>query len=287
MGRGGADVTTRAVVLAGGGVLWRGEGANLQVALVHRPEYDDWSLPKGKTDAGEHLLVTAVREVEEETGRRGELGPYLTTVRYRVTSGGKDADKEVTYWSMRAAAGTFAPTKEVDAMTWLSVEEARPVLTSAPDRAVLDAFVRAPVGTQALLLVRSGRDEADALRPVLEALGVGALVCADRPGAEATLVPYAESAGLTVRCDPLLTREAFADAPEAAAAAAAAVRRDATGARTAVCVGRTVLPGLLAALTADVEVAPPEDVEVSPGGFWLLHHREGVVTAYERHDLET
>ena len=132
---------TRAVVLAAGGVLWRNDADDPEIALVHRPQYDDWSLPKGKAKPGEHLLVTALREMAEETGYRAQIGPYLTTVRYRVTSGGRPADKSVTYWSMRATDGEFVASREVDAMRWLPLDSARKLLTSASDKKVLDSFV--------------------------------------------------------------------------------------------------------------------------------------------------
>jgi len=82
---------SRRTVVAAGGVLWRQDAVNPEVALVHRPKYDDWSLPKGKVKLGEHLLVTALREVTEETGHRPRLGPYLATVRYPIT--GPDPDR--------------------------------------------------------------------------------------------------------------------------------------------------------------------------------------------------
>ena len=75
-----ANDTSGAVIRAAGAVLWRPSRRHgIRVALVHRPRYDDWSLPKGKVKPGEHLLVTALREVSEETGYRPRIGPYVTT----------------------------------------------------------------------------------------------------------------------------------------------------------------------------------------------------------------
>ena len=185
---------SRPVVLAAGGVLWRHDAVDPEVAVVHRPQYDDWSLPKGKAKPGEHLLVTALREMAEETGYRARIGPYLTTVRYRVPSAGRPADKAVTYWSMRATDGEFRASREVDTMRWLPLDGARKLLTAPSDKKVLDSFVLAPRDTLPLLLVRhaatatparrlkrhavppglskSGRAQAEALIPVLEGLGV-------------------------------------------------------------------------------------------------------------------
>src|SRR5215831_18611299 len=90
------------LILAAGGVLHRMRGdGTVELALVHRPRYDDWSLPKGKRKRGEHLVVTAHREVWEETGIRPRLGRRLPTVSYRVpVPGGGESDKTVDYWSM-------------------------------------------------------------------------------------------------------------------------------------------------------------------------------------------
>src|SRR4051795_11547644 len=94
-------------VLAAGGVLVR-DG---RVAVVHRPKYDDWSLPKGKLDPGEGFEEAALREVEEETGMRCELGAFLDEVEYRDH---KDREKLVRYWAMEAGDADFEPNDEVD-----------------------------------------------------------------------------------------------------------------------------------------------------------------------------
>ena len=156
---------SRSMVVAAGGVLWRGNPTRPEVALVHRPHYDDWSVPKGKTKAGEHLLVTALREMTEETGHVVRVGPRLTTVRYPVTSGGRAATKVVTYWSMRCAGGSFQPNREVDQLEWLPVEAAHRRVTSATDRVVLDTFVHTRRDTESLLLVRPGPTTLPARRP--------------------------------------------------------------------------------------------------------------------------
>ena len=146
---------TRPMVLAAGGVLWRHDALDPEIAVVHRPQYDDWSLPKGKAKPGEHLLVTAMREMTEETGYRAQIGPYLTTVRYRVTSAGHPADKSVTYWSMRAT-GRRVPRQPGGRRHALASAGRRPKAADvrARTRSVLDSFVQAPRDTRPLLLVR-------------------------------------------------------------------------------------------------------------------------------------
>ena len=293
---------SRPVVLAAGGVLWRDDD-DPEVALVHRPQYEDWSLPKGKANPGEHLLVTALREMAEETGYRARIGPCLTTVRYRVTSASRPADKSVTYWSMEAAAGTFVASREVDEMRWLGLDAARKLLTSASDRKVLDLFARAPRDTQPLLLIRhaatstpahrlkrhaippelskSGREQAAALVPVLASLGVTGLLSADLPACAQTLAPFAASSGVAVRREASLTRARFAGHERAAADdLREAIARD----TVVVCGQQRVIAGLLTTLGEGSGMRPPPQPSVRKGGWWLLHHRGGAISAYERHE---
>jgi 8-oxo-dGTP diphosphatase len=131
-------------VRAGGGVVWRRRdgGGPIEVILVHRPRYDDWSLPKGKLDAGETELDAALREVEEETGLRCDVGPALHGSRY---IDGKGRHKTVKYWAMTPVESTpadweFVPNKEVDKVRWLTPAEAGDLLSYDRDRRVLESF---------------------------------------------------------------------------------------------------------------------------------------------------
>lgn len=128
-------------VLAAGGVIWRPTGVaaqRVEVVVVHRPRYDDWSLPKGKADPGETAPQTALREVLEETGYRCELAEELTSVRYVDHKG---RPKLVRYWTMTVAGGAFAANDEVDELRWCDPAEARALLSYERDRSVLDTFV--------------------------------------------------------------------------------------------------------------------------------------------------
>jgi 8-oxo-dGTP diphosphatase len=108
-------------VRAAGGVVWRDGAAGREVAVVHRPRYDDWSLPKGKLLPGEDWLEGALREVQEETGLRCEPGEELEPARYLDRKG---RDKLVRWWSMRPVGGAFEPNDEVDDLRWLAPAEA-------------------------------------------------------------------------------------------------------------------------------------------------------------------
>jgi 8-oxo-dGTP diphosphatase len=121
----------RGEVRAGGGVVVRDGPEGTEVAVVHRPRYDDWSLPKGKLEDGETFEQGARREVEEETGFRCELGDELSPVRYHDRKG---RPKVVRYWLMSVSGGGFEPNDEVDELLWLAPAEARSKLDYEHDR---------------------------------------------------------------------------------------------------------------------------------------------------------
>src|SRR5512139_3562201 len=108
-------------VAAAGGVVWRGNHKSVEVALVHRPRYDDWTLPKGKLADGETELAAAVREVGEEIGSTVAVSRRIGRIRYDV----EGVRKTVTYWVMRDLGGEFRPGAEVDAVEWLTPGKAR------------------------------------------------------------------------------------------------------------------------------------------------------------------
>ncbi|MFJ1974206.1 NUDIX hydrolase [Streptomyces sp. NPDC087903] len=128
-------------VQAAGCVLWRRSpvGGKLELCLVHRPKYDDWSHPKGKLKPGEDPLAGALRETVEETGYTATPGARLPTVRYAADG----RPKQVRYWAAEAASGGFTPNDEVDRVLWLSPTAARDRLTQPRDRALVDDLLQA------------------------------------------------------------------------------------------------------------------------------------------------
>lgn len=154
-------------VRAGGGVVHRTGPLGPEVAIVHRPRYDDWSLPKGKAQPDESDEDAALREVCEETGMRCELGPEVTTVSYTDHLG---RPKSVRYWLMFPTSGGFSPNDEVDRLRWLTRGDAMAVLTQEHDR---DVVRRASAFDRPIYVVRHAKagdreawTEDDRLRPL-------------------------------------------------------------------------------------------------------------------------
>ena len=118
--------------------MWRRDGeGSVRVLVVHRPRYDDWSLPKGKADPGESDADCALREVEEETGLTCALGAELPSTHYRDNQG---RPKTVRYWAMEPLSGEFSPGAEIDEVRWLPIPDALDLLSYAHDRSVVEAL---------------------------------------------------------------------------------------------------------------------------------------------------
>ena len=201
--------------------------------MIHRPRYDDWSLPKGKADPDETEPVTALREVLEETGHHAHLGRRIATVSYPVDQG----TKKVRYWSARSLGGNFVPGNEVDDLIWLPIPAAIRKVTYPYDRKVLRRFTKHPADTQTVLVVRhatagsksrfsgddkmrpldkTGRAQAEALVGQLSAFGPTDVYAADRVRCHQTVEPLAEELGVIICSEPTLTEEAYAENPKRA-----------------------------------------------------------------------
>jgi 8-oxo-dGTP diphosphatase len=127
------------MIRAAGGIVVRERDGGVEVLVVHRPRYGDWTFPKGKAEPGESDEACAVREVEEETGLRCQLGEELPSTEYLDARG---RSKRVRYWTMRPLDERLALLHEVDEARWVSPEEARGLLSYTRDVQLLDAFRR-------------------------------------------------------------------------------------------------------------------------------------------------
>jgi 8-oxo-dGTP pyrophosphatase MutT (NUDIX family)/phosphohistidine phosphatase SixA len=288
-------------VEAAGGVLWRGDPSAPEVAVVHRPRYDDWSLPKGKLDVGEHPLLGALREIHEETGFAARPGRRLGSLRYVVAEG----PKRVRYWACEAVEGAFTADREVDELRWLSVAEALAVLSPTHDRTVLERYAADTRRTRALVLVRhasagdkkgwtgrdadrpldlAGRGRAVLVASLLEAHAVRRLATADVVRCRDTFEPYARRARVALTVLPETTAGTFQQDP-AAAVDAVGELLGSDGA-AAWCGQREVIPDLAASLVARLggTVDPDELRDLRKGALLLLHvdQADGKLVAVER-----
>lgn len=241
----------RPPVLAAGALVWRLKNDKLQVLVVHRPRYDDWSFPKGKAEPGESMVLTAIREVAEETGRQIVLGRYLGKARRRLVSGRK---KRTLYWAAQVlpehgpgeglrAAVKPASKREIDKVRWWKVEKAARKLTHADDKRLLarlvDWYESGQLQVRSLVLVRHakavsratwgyginseltrplvmGRGQAQArdVADLLSAYGVRELVSSPWKRCVDTLAPYAHGCGLDLRSDEAFTELSALTSPE-------------------------------------------------------------------------
>jgi 8-oxo-(d)GTP phosphatase len=306
-----ADHGAAGEILAAGAVLWRPAGRGAQVALIHRPKYDDWGFAKGKLTQGEHVLLAAVREVEEETGVRVTLGRNLPPVRYLVDG----LPKRVDYWAalVDKASAAFVPNSEVDKLEWMPSSAAGGRLSYRHDVELLAAFTAGPRQTAPLILVRHasagsksswrkgdasrpldarGRQQAKMLARLLRCFGAARVLSSPTERCVATVGPFAASEGAEVE-----DVEAFAvsarrrkkagkqEATEARAhdAARAISSAAADGRPTVICAHRENLPLLLEVacrqLGAEVPAGPP----LRKAEFWVLHRANGKLVAAERH----
>jgi 8-oxo-dGTP pyrophosphatase MutT (NUDIX family)/phosphohistidine phosphatase SixA len=285
------DGGQRTVVRAAGGVVWRPrrDGDGVEVALVHRPRYDDWSLPKGKLDAGEPAVVGACREVLEETGLRVAAGRTLGSSRYRVVQGGREVPKTVRWWALRAKGGAFAPTDEVDELRWLAPARALRLLTAGHDAAPLKLFLSEAPDTRTLLLVRhgsagdrrsfagdddlrpldpGGRAQADALANLLVPYDPARLLAAPLVRCVDTLAPLADTTGRSVEHDPLLTAPSYAADPARTVARLRSLVHD--EATSVACSQGEVLPHVLSALAEGGRCPLPSAPQAPKGSVWAL-----------------
>jgi 8-oxo-(d)GTP phosphatase len=299
-------------------VLWRRAAGRVEVLLVHRPKYDDWSLPKGKREPGEHLLLTAVREVDEETSVRPVLGPRLHTAEYVVNG----RPKRVDYWSVASCGGEAAPSHEIDAVSWLPLGLALSRLSYPRDADVIASLQ--PRQTVPLILLRhvsAGRKDDwtgdELLRPLdargaIDAMALAGLLACFAPRARVisspalrcteSVRPYAERFGgsveaeasmaLPVHTGPLRTAGSFSSRTDHGDGLRHLFRGLVAAGQPAVaCLHGENLPLALAAACSALRVPSSGllsggfDPSLPKGGFCVLHVASGDLVALDRYEL--
>ena len=272
-------------IRAAGAVVWRPSSVSdqVEVAVVHRPRYDDWSLPKGKLDGDETTPAAAVREVLEETGFSIALGRRLPSTEYKVDGGRKVVD----YFAARHLDGDFLANDEVDRLKWVSPDAAGDLLHYQHDRVVLAEFNALPARLATLLLVRHAKagkrddwDGDDDLRPLSpaghrQAAGLAAILplfgadrvhAAPRTRCEDTVAGL----GMEIRSEPLLSEEGYWVSPSAGVARLLDIV--AAGGTPVVSSQGGVIPDVVARL-ADLNGVGLDEIASKKGSFWVLSFR--------------
>ena len=286
---------------AAGGVVWRhraspssepGDSRRVEILVAHRQRYDDWTFPKGKPEAGEDLVATAVREIAEETGQRVRLGPPLPSTTYLIS----DGPKRVDYWCARTVGPEreFEPNDEVDEIRWVRTGEARQLLTYKHDLGILDAFAELREDkthrARTLIVLRHtkaesrddwpgddldrplskvGVERAADLAPLLSAYGVRRVVSSPAVRCAQTVEPFAHGIGTFLEVDDRLSEDTrYADVNRSVSAILDHKKP------VVLCTHRPTLPWIFDAVGA-------ETVDLKPGQGVVVHHCKGVVLATE------
>ncbi|WP_189024483.1 NUDIX hydrolase [Nocardia rhizosphaerihabitans] len=294
------DPRVRPNIHAAGAVLWREGAAGPEIAVIHRPKYGDWSLPKGKLDPGETPIVAAVREVGEETGLPCTLGRYLGHVTYPIP--GHRQLKRVDYWAAEAAAGEFAVNAEVDQLRWFPLDQVMDQLSYPMDRQVVRMFARLPARTNTVLLVRhakagkrarfdgpdelrplepAGEQQAKALAPILLAFGASEIHSADPLRCIQTVTPLAEQLNAEINCEPMFSEQGYDSAKSAARQRFLSLVTD--RGVPVVCSQGEVIPDLVQWLAQRSELTLPP-ARNRKGSVWALSFVEDRLVAADHMD---
>jgi 8-oxo-dGTP pyrophosphatase MutT (NUDIX family)/phosphohistidine phosphatase SixA len=287
-------------VTAAGALPWRVTNDRLEVLLIHRPRYDDWSWPKGKIDDGETIPECALREVREEIGLDAPLGRPLPAIHYRVASG----LKVVFYWAVKANGTRLVPDgKEVDSVMWCAPEKAAKLLSNPTDVVPLEYLRKAheegELNTWPLVVLRHAKakprsswTKAEGERPLAatgtrQAQAVGRLLQVWQPPrvvtspwlrCVATVAPYAKLAGAKVRMAEALTEHRHHRSPKKTAAVVEALFDKQRP--VVVCTHRPALPTVFAQLAKHMpgrlgSLLPSEEPYLSPGELVVCHVAPG------------
>lgn len=286
------------VIRAAGAVLWRRLSDELiQVALIHRPKYDDWSFPKGKVEAGELEISCAYREVLEETGYESKFGPQLGQVMYKVDG----MDKEVSYWAAEAIGNPIPimDLNEVDQLVWFTISDAYAKLSLNSDKEILTNFENFGHDSSPLILLRHAQaisreewNSDDGDRPLahegqLQAkrflvnfmpYGVNEIITSDAVRCYESVEHISRALNLNSIFSPQLSEyEFYKDKKGWQSVIDEVLENDFT---TLVCSHNPVIPTIVKKLIGKKSLKRL-DHDLLPGEAWVIHHRDGEVIAID------
>lgn len=283
------------MIRAAGAIIWRENSPfDLEVLVIHRPQYDDWSFPKGKVDDGESPIAAAYREVKEETGVDAVFGQYLGTTSYKVD----ENKKKVKYWMARAKgeAVPFVPNAEVDKIEWVDSKTARHFLTHDEDRDLLDDFMAKERYASTLVLLRHAKavkrsewNDYDLDRPLnndgvqqshklvkqLEPFDIQGIYSSDATRCFTTVEPFSTVSGVKVNVSKDLNEESFEKSAKTSVEYVRQVMK--FDGNQLVSGHNPIIPHVLSKI-ARVEYSSDD---LSPADAWIVHHRGDKIVAVE------
>lgn len=286
------------MIRAAGALLWReNHTLELEVALIHRPKYDDWSLPKGKIEIGETALQCAYRELLEETGIRAIFTRQLGSVEYEESG----LQKRVIFWAAQCGfnSSTFIPNEEVDQLLWLSVDEALAKATHLSDREMIENFSSQPHRTDTLIILRHTKalergdwDEVDSLRTLdelgfdqaqllikhLEPFAIDEIYSSNYTRCAQTVTPLAHARGLTITEVPSLNEESFEEDSERSISFVNALKQDEKN--ILLCSHNPVIPTILRGIL-NSKLKNKDLIKLEPGDAWIVHRVKGEIVGLD------
>ena len=286
------------MIRAAGALLWREvDSRNLEIALIHRPRYDDWSLPKGKIEDGETALQCAYREVFEETGIKATFTRQLGSVEYEES----EQKKRVIFWAARCAidTGTFVVNEEVDELVWFTPEDALAKATHDSDRKMIENFQAQEQRTDTLIILRHtkalergdwdevdsertlnevGFDQAQLLIKHLEPFAIDEVYTSNYTRCVQTVTPLSHSRGLTITQVPSLNEETFENDPQRSVAFANALKQDEKN--ILICSHNPVIPTMLRGILT-TKLKNKDLIKLEPGDAWIVHRVRGEIVGLD------
>ena len=287
-------------ISAAGAVVWRKHKDNFtEVAIIHRPKYDDWSFPKGKIEVGESLIACAHREVLEETNLQTEFGPHLGQVEYFTP----DGLKKVTYWSAKVIAEKpFRINSEVDQLKWIPITKVIEVLTNETDKEIFDKFVKVKFNSKPFILLRhakaitrdewqgedddrplssSGQNQAMRLLSTYQVFNIDQIHSSDAVRCYDTVKSMAKGLDIKLEVSSKLSESTYKkDKEKAFDYVRELIKEDKS---ILICSHNPILPKMLNKLTKKSEIEADED-KLSPADGWVIHRSGKEIIQIDRLD---
>jgi phosphohistidine phosphatase SixA/predicted NUDIX family NTP pyrophosphohydrolase len=286
------------VIRAAGALLWRENAKReIEIALIHRPKYDDWTLPKGKIEEGESALLCAYRELAEETGIKGIFTRQLGSAEYE--EGGQK--KRVIFWAAKASSSKeeFTPNAEVDKLIWYSGQAAMKSATHTSDAKIIETFLEQEAHTDTLIILRHTKaiergdwDEKDSERTLnekgfnqaqylidhLKPFAVEEIYTSDYVRCVQTVTPMAQARGLGVTQVPSLNEETFEHDPMRSISFANALKQDEKN--ILICSHNPVIPTMLRGIL-NTMLKNKDLIKLEPGDAWIIHRVRGEIVGLD------